>query len=324
VRVVSLVPAATEILCAIRGRRMLVGRSHECDFPPGLEGTPVLSGPTVAALDPSSIDAAVRRAMDDRSPLYALDAPQLRTLRPDVILTQDLCRVCSIDMQTVRQVAASMSPPPRVLSLDPHTIEDVLDDILRVGEVVGLQRSAQSFVSSLRERMFRAMDHVTPLVDGPGVAVLEWTDPIYVAGHWTPQLVERAGGRHPLNPTIAAADAGAAMGPMQAARRAGKSVTVPARALASSRPDFLIICPCGRTLKQAREDVATLAREPWWPDLPAVRSGRVALVDGTQMFTRPGPRLIDALEWLVGWLNDRPELMPPEFPWTTFSSNPST
>ncbi len=318
-RVVSLVPAATEILCAIGGRPMLVGRSHECDFPPGLESSSVLCGPTVAARDPSSIDAAVRRAMDDHSPLYTLDAPQLRTLRPDVILTQDLCRVCSIDMQTVRQVAASMSPPPRVLSLDPHTVEGVLDDILRVGEAVGLERSAEALVSSLRERMFRAMDHVTPLVDGPCVAVLEWTDPIYIAGHWTPQLVERAGGRHPLNPTAAPAEAGAAMGPMQAARRAGKSVPVPPQALASSRPEFLVICPCGRTLDQAREDAATLAREPWWSDLPAVRSGRVALVDGTQMFTRPGPRLIDALEWLVGWLNERPELIPRTFPWVAWS-----
>ncbi len=322
-RVVSLVPSGTETLCAIGGRGLLAGRSHECDYPAGLEEVPILSGPILgAATDPSAIDAAVREAMGEHRPLYTLDADRLRSLRPDVILTQDLCRVCSIDLESVHQVAASMSPRPRVVSLDPHTVEDVLDDALRIGQTVGLHREAGTLVSWLRERMFRAMDHVTPFVDGPSVAVLEWTDPIYVAGHWTPQLVERAGGRHPLNPTVAVPDAGAALGPQQAERRAGKSVRVPAEVLVASRPEHLVLCPCGRTLAQARADAASLVREAWWSELPAVRTGRVAVVDGTQMFARPGPRLIDALEWLVGWLNDRPELMPRGFPWAILPREP--
>lgn len=318
-RVVSLVPSGTETLCAIGGRDMLVGRSHECDYPAGLGDVPVLSGPIFAAVtDPSAIDAAVREAMGEHRPLYTLDADRLRSLRPDMILTQDLCRVCSVDLESVHQVAASMSPHPRVVSLDPHTVEDVLDDALRIGEAAGLHREAGALVAALRERMFRAMDHVTPFIDGPCVAVLEWTDPIYVAGHWTPQLVERAGGRHPLNPTVAGTDAGAAMGPQQAERRAGKSVRVPPEVLVAAQPEYLVICPCGRTLDQARADASILTREAWWSDLPAVRSGHVALVDGTQMFARPGPRLIDALEWLVAWLNGRPAFAPVCFPWKPF------
>lgn len=315
-RIVSLVPAATETLCAMGGAGLLVGRSAECDYPPGLDGVPVAARPVLAGgASPADIEGAVLRTMAAGAPLYTLDAELLRGLRPDLILTQDLCRVCSIDLSSVRAAAASVVPPARVISLDPHSVEDVLDDALRVGEGAGLAREAARLVSSLRERMFRAMDHVTPFAAAPSVAVLEWTDPIYVAGHWTPQIVERAGGRHALNPTEPGPDSGAAMGPMQASRRAGKSVRVEAEALAASRPEFLVICPCGRTLDEARRDATALERAPWWRDLPAVRSGRVALVDGTQMFSRPGPRLIDALEWLTGWLQDRPALMPAGFPW---------
>ncbi len=330
-RVVSLVPAATEALCAIGGREMLVGRSAECDEPAGIEAVPIIVTPAVAATDPAAIDRAVQTALQDRGTLYTLDADLLRSLRPDVILTQDLCQVCSIDLQSVRAVAASLEPPPRVLSFDPHSIEDVLDDLLRLGAAINLERNAERLVSSLRERMFRAMDCVTPFVDGPSVAVLEWTDPLFVAGHWTPQLVERAGGRHPLNPTVPSPDAGAALGPQQASRRAGKSIRITPEALVASRPDFLVICPCGRGLSEAATDAASLAAQPWWPDLPAVQHSlqhpgepRIAIVDGRRMFARPSPRLIDALEWLTGWLNNRPELIPAAFPWEAFAITPTS
>src|SRR5262249_52332745 len=149
--------------------------------------------------------------------LYTLDVGVLEALRPDVILTQDLCQVCSIDLGTVRRAAERMSPRPAIVSLNPATIEGVLDDHLAVGRAVGLERQAEEVVVGLRGRMYAAMDHVNPYTDGPRVAFLEWPDPIFVGGHWTPQLIERAGGQHPLNPTRpveSATGAGAAAGPI--------------------------------------------------------------------------------------------------------------
>ncbi|HZW07921.1 MAG TPA: ABC transporter substrate-binding protein [Phycisphaerales bacterium] len=326
VRVVSLLPGATESLCALGGGGMLVGRSHECDFPPGLGGLPEL---TAARTDQggtaAEIDSQVRRAAEEAGAggpqsLYTLDVERLVSLRPDVILTQDLCAVCSVDVGTVRKVAAGLTPRPEVVSLNPQTIEGVLDDLYTIGRAVGLEDRALEVVTRLRERMYAAGDYANPYAAGASVAVLEWTDPLFVGGHWTPQLVERAGGVHPLNPTVPVAGAGGALGPIgQTQRAAGKSVTVTAAQLVASRPEVLVIAPCGRTLVQARADAEELRsrakREGWWDGLPAVKNGRVAVVDGNQFFNRPGPRLVDAFEWLVGVINGRPELTPPGFAW---------
>jgi iron complex transport system substrate-binding protein len=322
-RVVSLLPSATELLCFVGGRSALVGRSHECDFPAGPEGVeelPVLTGRrTPPGAAPAEIDRAVRDQLAGGGSLYRLNAGLLAALRPDLILTQDLCSVCSIDLETVREVAAGMSPRPRILSLNPQTVEGVLDDALRVGEAVGLGAEGRAAVVGLRERMWRAADYVNPYEDGPSVAFLEWTDPLFIGGHWTPQLIERAGGRHPLNPTVAEPGSGAAAGPQQASRRAGKSVRVTAEALVASTPGAVIVCPCGVGLDAAMEMTRALAREGWWSELSAVRAGRVAVVDGNQMFNRPGPRLVDAFEWLVGWLQGRPALIPAGFPWRAWA-----
>jgi ABC-type Fe3+-hydroxamate transport system substrate-binding protein len=211
-----------------------------------------------------------------------------------------------------------------VISLNPATIEGVLDDHLAVGAAVGMERDAEACVGRLRERLFRAEEFVTPFVDGPGVAFLEWTDPLFIAGHWTPQLIERAGASHPLNPTAPLEGAGAAAGPVgQSLRVAGKSVAVPHDVLVATRPDVLVVCPCGLSLADAQRETSLLAAHAWWNELPAVRTGRVAVVDGNQMFNRPGPRLVDAFEFLVGYLNDRPELIPVSFPWARPASSGS-
>ncbi|MFN0132814.1 MAG: ABC transporter substrate-binding protein [Phycisphaerales bacterium] len=320
-RVVSLLPSATEIVCSlgVRARGFLVGRSHECDFPAGLGAVPVF---TEAAIrpdqTPAAIDAAVRESSASGTSLYRLDTRTLASLRPDLIITQDLCHVCSIDVEAVRAVAAEMSPSPRVLSLNPASVEGVLDDILTVGEAVGLAGEAVGVVAGLRERLFRAADYVNPYADGPSLAFLEWTDPLFVGGHWTPQLIERAGARHPLNPTVPRPGTGMAVGPQQGERVAGPSRRVSVEELVASRPEAVVICPCGVTLEHARAMAEELTKQTWWRELPAVKesgaAGRVAIVDGNQMFNRPGPRLVDAFEWLVGWLQGRPEIMPEAFP----------
>lgn len=314
-RVVSLLPSATEILCAIGGGGLLVGRSHECDFPAGLEGLPVLTASkTPSGAEHGAIDAMVREQLASGNSLYTLDERKLAELEPDVVLTQDLCEVCSIDLRTVERVAARLKRVPKIVSLNPHTFEGVLDDMLTVGGAVGLEAAAIGSVVRLRERMFAAGEFVNPFDDGPSLALLEWTDPLFCAGHWTVQLIERAGARHLLNPTKANPTAGAAAGPQHAERTAGKSFRVTPEALAESRPEIVIIAPCGVDLAGAEEAAGKLAGEGWWLDLPAVRNGRVFVVDGNQMFNRPGPRLVDAFEWLVSVVNGRAEIAPAGFP----------
>lgn len=301
VRVVSLLPSATEILCRVGGASLLVGRSHECDFPLGLDHLPVLTGQRtpmfVGEGSSADIDRAVRAALGAGESLYTLDVDQLRALKPDVILTQDLCEVCSIDLQTVQAVARSMDPMPAVVSLDPKSIWAVFDDLLRVGAAVGLEREAEAAMVELRERWWTAVDFVNPYEEGPEVLFLEWMNPTFVGGHWTPELIRAAGARHSLN-------------------AAGfKSRVASVEEIVAAAPDRVIICPCGLPLPAIEAELPALLAERWWSVLPAnLERGRVALVDGNQMFNRPGPRLVDAFRWMVGWLHDRPELIPHNFP----------
>lgn len=347
-RVVSLLPSATELLCAVSGpdwQDLLVGRSHECDYPAGLSHIPILTAPRITATDPREIDAQVRAALqssanspspDDHGPssvpggswggqyLYALFADKLAALAPDIILTQDLCEVCSIDLNTVRQVAAGLPKQPKIVSLNPQTVEDVFDDCLKVAEAIGRPQRGIEVVVDLRGRLYEVSEFVNPYDDGPVMAFLEWTDPLFCAGHWTVQLIERAGCRHPFNPThirvrAHGASVGAAAGPQQGERVAGKSVRMPAEVLEAAQPEYLVICPCGMNLEQAKRCTQAIAVNTWWNNLPAVRKGQVAIVDGNQMFNRPGPRLVDAYEWLVGWIQGRPELIPRGFPWELWS-----
>lgn len=301
-RVVSLLPSATEILCRIGGESLLVGRSHECDWPASILDRPVLTAqrnpsPTGAGAS-AAIDRAVRESLGEGRSLYTLDLELLRELRPDVILTQDLCDVCSIDLATVRAFAATMHPTPVIVSLNPTTIWDVLDDCLKVGAAVGRTDGAERAMVALREGWWTAVDFVNPYIEGPEVLFLEWMDPPFCAGHWTPQLIVAAGARHSLN------SAGA------------KSRCVTPQEILAAAPDRIIICPCGYGIPAIRSELAAVQNQRWWPLLPAnlEGSGRVMLVDGNQMFNRPGPRLVDAFRWLTGWINDRPELMPSGFP----------
>ncbi len=316
-RVVSLLPSATEILHQIGGIDLLVGRSHECDHPAAISHLPMLSRPRTEFTTSAGIHQQISdlHKSGGADSLYHLDAAALHQLRPDVIITQSLCEVCSIDLRAVERAVSGLTPKPTIVSLNPTTLDAVLDDHLRVGAAVGLEREAGEAVIRLRSRLARAEEYVNPYADGPVVGFLEWTDPLFIAGHWTVQLIERAGGQHPLNPTVPIPGNGAAVGPQQAAREAGKSIAVEPAIFAATRPEWLVISPCGLNLEQIRVEVARLRAHDWFNGLPAVQAGRVALVDGNQMFNRPGPRLADAFEFLVGWLQGLPELIPEGFAW---------
>jgi iron complex transport system substrate-binding protein len=262
-RVVSVLPSATEMLCFIGGGHLLVGRSHEDNYPESITHLPVVTGQLTEFTTAVDVDRQVSSALSTGQSLYTIDEQLLTTLQPDVILTQDICAVCAIDLQTVQRLAARMSPQPRVVSLNPLGLDDVLDNLLQVGEAVGMEREAQAARAGLEARLRRADELVAtsqaaaaataaakPAAAAakgvaaaeeaarPCVAFIEWPEPLYVGGHWTPQLIERAGGAHPLNP---ARPGGAA-----------KSFAVTAEAMVATVPRLAILAPCGLNLQQTR------------------------------------------------------------------------
>lgn len=301
-RVVSLVPAATELLCAAGGLDLLVGRSHECDWPRSVDGVPSLTRGRTPCAPPRETDAHVRSIMEDTGTLHELDADLLHRLKPDLLLVQDTCSVCSIDRASIDRALVDLPVAPEVLTLRPDRFEDVLDDLLRIGEAIGRQDAAQRAMVDLRARWWDTCDVVNPYVDGPATLVLEWSDPLWAAGHWTPQIIEAAGGRQSL---VAAGDPSRMIEPEECL---------------AMQVERLVIAPCGVPLDDAQPHLDALQSASWWPLLPAVIDGSVAIIDGTGTFSRPGPRLVSTLQWLTGWLQDRPDLMPPGIRWRAVSS----
>jgi len=304
-RIASLLPSATEILCFIGGGHLLVGRSHEDNFPQEITHLPFLTGQVTQFTTASDVNQKVSETLSSGQSLYTIDEQQLCNLNVDLILTQDLCKVCAIDLQTVERIAARLSPRPRILCLNPQNLDDVLQNLMEVGEAVGLAPRAKEALAALHARL-HAVDACVALHSQShrrvsNVAFIEWSDPLYVGGHWTPQLIERAGGCHPLNPG-------------KGSNGAGKSFAVTADQLVASDPELIIVCCCGLDLAAVRHEAASLQAKDWWPSLRAVQAGRVALVDGDAMFNRPGPRLVDALEWLCSVLTEQPDRSPPDFP----------
>jgi len=285
VRIVSLVPNATEILFALGAEDALVGVSHECDFPPAARRLPPLTGSALAPGGSArAIDAAVSAQLGSGKSLYTLDEELLARLAPDLLFTQELCPVCAVSTAQVEGAVAPLARCPEVVALDPERLEDVLADILRVGERVGRREKARRLVDDLRARLERvqAAHRGRPR---PSVVALEWLDPPFLGGHWVPQMVAVAGGRDPF--AVAAGER---------SRRASWEE------IAAADPDWIVAMPCGFDEAGARAEVAKLAGRPDWERLRAVRAGRVAAVDANGCFSRPGPRLVDGVERLAAIL----------------------
>lgn len=285
-RIVSLLPSATEIVCAVGLRDALVGRSHECDFPPGVECLPALCEPKVHIHGASAeIDCDVRRLVADGLSVYRVDAERLRALAPDVIVTQTQCEVCAVSEADV--VAATCDWAGSgvcIISLAPARLDDVLADIERVGAALGVPERGTAVVAGLRERLgaLGARTRGLPQPDlPPRVACIEWLDPLMAAGNWVPELVELAGGRNLFG---AAGD---------------HSPWLEWDAVRAADPEAIVAMPCGFDLARTRGEMVSLERLPGWDALRAVRTGRVAVVDGHQYFNRPGPRLVESAEILA-------------------------
>ncbi len=234
----------------------------------------------------------------------------LQALRLEHLITPDQARAGLV------LTHARTAPPesPGSLTLSPRTIEDMLDDILRVGEAVNEPARATELVVRLRGRLHSAQDFVNPYVGAPPVLILDALDPLRVPGLWVPQLVERAGGQFPWNPTSAVEEAGAAAGPQMAYRTAGEAVTITPAQIELHCPEFVVFALAGQSLKDARSAVQTFTAQDWFQNLPGARSGRVAIVEGEALAT-PGPGLVSVFEFLVGFLNGRESVIPDRFQW---------
>jgi iron complex transport system substrate-binding protein len=280
-RVVSLLPSATETVCALGARGALVGRSHECDFPPGVESLPPVSSPR---LDPRAPGRAIHDRIEELVTrglsIYEIDAPLLRALAPDVIVTQTLCEVCAA---TPEDLAAALRDwtggAPRIVPLAPLSLADVLGDVTRVGAALGLAERAERLRARLEARIesLSALGRSAPT--RPRVAALEWLDPLIAGGNWMPELIERAGG-------------------VPLFGKAGEhSPRLAWEELEAAAPDVVVVVPCGFGLAQARAEAGRT---------PRLARFRTAVLDGNQYFNRPGPRIVESLEILLGVIH--PEL----------------
>ena len=280
-RIVSLLPSATEIICALGLEDQLVGVTHECDFPPSVRRLPKVTR-TLIPVDASSaaIDALVRERLETEKALYTLDMPVLESLQPDLLVTQALCDVCAVAEAEVQAAACSLPGQPRVVNLEPMTLEQVFECIAQVGAATGCADRAVDVIGKFRARVERVTGRMTAIEAKPRVVVVEWLDPLFTCGHWTPELVRLAGGVEVI------------------ATEGQRSRTMSLDELLAAAPDVLVIACCGFDVERTMQELPAFMALPGVAAIPAVRSGRVHVIDGNAYLSRPGPRLVDSLEML--------------------------
>ena len=292
-RICSLLPSATEIAFALGLGDNIVGVTHECDYPPEAKTKRVVVTSLIDSLTMSSlqIDHSVRDRLQTQRSLYTIDTVRFSEAAPDIILTQELCEVCAIDYHEVVEASKLLSRKPKIVSLSPNSLTDVLEDIVRVGEATDKRTEATALLKQLRERIDRVLENVSVSRLRPRVACLEWLDPLYFAGHWVPEMVELAGGEDGLGD------------------KSKPSAKVEWNRVLEFYPEIIVLMPCGFDVDRTMREFHLLQRLNSWRELPAVKADRVFAVNGHAYFSRSGPRLVDGLEILAQIIH--PEM----FPW---------
>jgi iron complex transport system substrate-binding protein len=280
-RIVSLVPNGTEILFALGAGDLVVGVSHECDYPAEARTRPILTGSALdAGMSAAEVDAAVSAQVGSGLSLYTLDEARIAELAPDVIVTQQLCPVCAVSTEQVDGAIRPLPRCPDLVSLDPRTIGEVFADIRRVGAVTGYTSEAEELVEDLTYDIELIREIVEEL-PRPRVLALEWLDPPFAAGHWVPEMIEIAGGTDVI------------------AKPGDHSVRLAWDQIAAADPDVIVVMPCGFDQAGAREQILAIADRPEWRALRAVREEQVFPVDANGCFSRPGPRLVEGIQQLL-------------------------
>ncbi len=282
-RIASLLPSATEIVCALGLEENLIGITHECDFPATVSGKPHLTASRISheTMSSKEIDHAVRSQLDGHGSIYDLNTDLLERLKPDLILTQELCDVCAVSYKTVLKAAKIYAAGAQVVSLEPNTIEDIFENIKTVGEICGVSVKAEEVVLKLKERLDAVRAKTENLKKRPRVFMLEWLEPPFAPGHWTPEQVEIAGGD-------------CVMG------KAGeKSVTTTFEEIAAAAPEILVLIPCGYYAADILRQLPNTAFPEYFREIPAVKNGEVWALDATSYFSRPAPRVVEGAEILA-------------------------
>jgi len=288
-RIVSLLPAATEIAAALELIDQVVGVSHECDFPEQASQRPRITHCPIhdAGLMSVDVDEWVRRALRENGTIYTIDEPLLRKLQPDVILTQKLCDVCAVGYGTVARLAETLPGPPRVVNLEPTSLADIFDDIQRVAEACDAPERAEKLIGDLSERVENIRGRSASIPDRRRCFLMEWVDPPFCSGHWGPELVEIAGGYDPLG------------------RMHQSSAQIEWQQVLDARPEIIVLALCGYDVARARHDYELLRQFPNFDSIPAAQTGEIYVVKASAYFARPGPRIVDSLEILAGILHPR-------------------
>lgn len=297
-RICSLLPSATEIVYALGLGDQLAGVTHECDFPPEARAKPALIRPrTQLGASAAEIDRQVREIVARGESLYVVDDDALRSIAPDLILTQDLCHVCAASPEDLAAALSRMASPPQVLTLSPQFLADVWKDIRAVGKATGREQHAETLARGLESRV-AAVQRAVAGLPRPRVLCLEWLDPPYVAGHWVPEMVAAAGGVDAIN-------------------RAGvPSFQIGWQQALAAQPDVVLVMPCGYALDAVLQEYQNMKMPGGWSELPAVRCGRVFAADSSAYFSRPGPRLACGVEILAEILH--PGCVPAVLPAASF------
>ncbi len=282
-RIVTLLPSATEIVCALGFEDRLVGRSHECDYPPSVTRLPALTAPAFDVAGTSAeIDARVREMVGRALSVYRVDAAKLAELRPDVIVTQSQCDVCAVSMSEVEEAVSQwIGARPTIVSLAPRRLEDVWKDIETVATALGAPERGVELADRLKLRCAAIEKRASALSERPSVACIEWIEPLMGAGNWIPEMVAMAGGVNLFG------------------KSGEHSPYVEFDDLARREPDIALLAPCGFPIERTMKEFARLQSKPAWAGMKAVREGRVFVADGNQYFNRSGPRLVESLEILT-------------------------
>lgn len=282
-RIVSLIASATEIVCALGFEDQLVGRSHECDFPPSVARLPACSAPKIDIHASSrEIDRSVKSLVRDALSVYEVNSDLLQELEPDVIVTQTHCEVCAVSLRDVeRATCAWLRKCPQIISLAPNDLADVWASIEQVALALGDYQRGAEVIDGLKRRITAVADRARTLASRPTVACIEWIDPLMVAGNWVPELVEMAGGVNLFG------------------QKGAHAPWLEWEALRCKDPDILSLMPCGFDIARTRQELPPLLARSGWDGLKAVRERKVFLTDGNQFFNRPGPRLVESLEILA-------------------------
>ncbi|WP_276362929.1 cobalamin-binding protein [Daejeonella sp. H1SJ63] len=288
-RIISLLPAATEIVCALGMEHQLVGRSHECDYPESVKVLPVCSSAKfLSGSDSAAIDRQVKEILSETLSIYTIDKELIRKLAPDVIITQAQCEVCAVSLSDVELALKDLLDKEcRIISLSPNSLEDIYNDISYLAKQLGVEKAGAELLELAEERTDIIRHKLKFIVQKPKVVCIEWLSPLMVAGNWTPEIIDIAGGTPVLS------------------EKAKHSPYVDFQSIREEDPDILVIMPCGFSVQRTLQEISLLLELPGWSDLKAVKDQRVYIADGNQYFNRSGPRITDSIEIMAEIINPK-------------------